>query len=67
MCHQSHVHAAKPQNTESKAFFVLLGTSIRLAQTLRLHDLGCDPNTMPPDDPAWPPGPSSLKREMGLR
>jgi hypothetical protein len=44
-----------------------LGGAIRLAQVLGLHLLGSNPETMPPEDPAWPPGRNSLKREMAKR
>ena len=49
------------------SFFILLSTAIRLCQMLNFHRLGSDPHTMPPDDVAFPPGPSSLKREMAKR
>ncbi|KAM0750228.1 hypothetical protein T439DRAFT_326177 [Meredithblackwellia eburnea MCA 4105] len=42
-------------------------SAIRVAQRLGLHRLGTNPETMPPDDPALPPGKNSLKREMGVR
>ncbi|GAA5906084.1 hypothetical protein JCM6882_003554 [Rhodosporidiobolus microsporus] len=44
-----------------------LSGAIRLAQVLGLHLLGSNPETMPPEDPAWPPGRNSLKREMAKR
>ncbi|BGP15860.1 hypothetical protein JCM10213v2_003849 [Rhodosporidiobolus nylandii] len=44
-----------------------LAGAIRLAQVLGLHLLGNNPETMPPEDPAWPPGRNSLKREMAKR
>ncbi|GAA6012945.1 hypothetical protein JCM10207_008390 [Rhodosporidiobolus poonsookiae] len=44
-----------------------LAGAIRLAQVLGLHLLGSNPETMPPEDPAWPPGRNSLKREMAKR
>ncbi|GAA5861032.1 hypothetical protein JCM8547_008014 [Rhodosporidiobolus lusitaniae] len=44
-----------------------LAAAIRLAQVLELHRLGSNPETMPPEDPAWPPGRNSLKREMAKR
>ncbi|GAA5940469.1 hypothetical protein JCM1841_001026 [Sporobolomyces salmonicolor] len=46
---------------------VWLAGAIRLAQVLNLHLLGSNPETMPPDDPAFPPGRNSLKREMAKR
>ncbi|GAA6027400.1 hypothetical protein JCM8097_007831 [Rhodosporidiobolus ruineniae] len=44
-----------------------LAGAIRLSQVLGLHLLGSNPETMPPEDPAWPPGRNSLKREMAKR
>lgn len=45
-----------------------LAGAIRLAQVLGLHLLGCNPETMPPqDDPAFPPGKNSFKRESAKR
>ncbi|KAJ5628499.1 hypothetical protein N7490_010727 [Penicillium lividum] len=41
--------------------------AIRTAQLMGLHRLGSNPETMPPDDPAWPPGKNAVKRHMGLR
>lgn len=32
-----------------------------------LHRLGTNPETMPPDDPALPPGKNSIKRETAVR
>ncbi|GAA5861890.1 hypothetical protein JCM3774_001341 [Rhodotorula dairenensis] len=46
---------------------VWLATAIRLAQVFGLHLLGSNPETMPPEDPAFPPGKNSLKREMSKR
>ncbi|GAA5980707.1 hypothetical protein JCM5350_006359 [Sporobolomyces pararoseus] len=46
---------------------VWLAGAIRLAQVLGLHLLGSNPETMPPEDPAFPPGRSSVKREMAKR
>ncbi|BGP55261.1 hypothetical protein JCM8202v2_002859 [Rhodotorula sphaerocarpa] len=46
---------------------VWLAAAIRLAQVLGLHLLGSNPETMPPEDPAFPPGKNSLKREMAKR
>ncbi|SCV73560.1 BQ2448_7486 [Microbotryum intermedium] len=42
-------------------------SGIRIAQRLGLHRLGSNPRTMPPDDPALPPGVNSLKRETAVR
>ncbi|GAA5873880.1 hypothetical protein JCM8547_008629 [Rhodosporidiobolus lusitaniae] len=44
-----------------------LACAIRSAQKLGLHRLTDDPEDMPPDDPAWPPGKNSVKREGALR
>ncbi|KAL8287023.1 hypothetical protein RQP46_004029 [Phenoliferia psychrophenolica] len=42
-------------------------SAIRIAQRMGLHRLGSNPEIMPLDDPALPPGKNSLKREMGVR
>ncbi|GJN89171.1 hypothetical protein Rhopal_002145-T1 [Rhodotorula paludigena] len=44
-----------------------LACAIRAAQKMGLHQLTDDPENMPPDDPAWPPGKNALKRESALR
>ncbi|GAA5908273.1 hypothetical protein JCM6882_006789 [Rhodosporidiobolus microsporus] len=44
-----------------------LACAIRSAQKLGLHRLTDDPENMPPDDPAWPPGKNAVKREGALR
>ncbi|GAA6022558.1 hypothetical protein JCM10207_006585 [Rhodosporidiobolus poonsookiae] len=44
-----------------------LASAIRSAQKLGLHRLTDDPESMPPDDPAWPPGKNAVKREGALR
>ncbi|KAL8281363.1 hypothetical protein RQP46_006397 [Phenoliferia psychrophenolica] len=46
---------------------VWLAGAIKIAQVLGLHLLGSNSETMPLDDPAWPPGRNSLKRESGKR
>ncbi|SGY16443.1 BQ5605_C012g06873 [Microbotryum silenes-dioicae] len=46
---------------------VWLAASIRLAQAMGLHLLGSNPEIMPPDDPAFPPGKCSIKRETAKR
>jgi hypothetical protein len=38
-----------------------------MSETLVRHTLTSDPETMPPDDPALPPGKNSMKREMALK
>ncbi|GEM12376.1 zn(2)-C6 fungal-type transcription factor [Rhodotorula toruloides] len=42
-------------------------SAFRVAQRMGLHRLGSDPQKMPLDDPALPPGCNSLKREMAVR
>ncbi|GAA5938050.1 hypothetical protein JCM3775_005323 [Rhodotorula graminis] len=42
-------------------------SAYRVAQRMGLHRLGSDPQTMPPDDPALPPGANALKRELAVR
>ncbi|BGP57520.1 hypothetical protein JCM8202v2_005164 [Rhodotorula sphaerocarpa] len=42
-------------------------SAFRVAQRMSLHRLGSDPQIMPVDDPAVPPGKNSLKREMAVR
>ncbi|KAI5479172.1 Zn(2)-C6 fungal-type transcription factor [Pseudohyphozyma bogoriensis] len=44
-----------------------LAGAIRLATVLGLNLLGSNPEIMPGDDPAWPPGKNSLKREAAKR
>ncbi|GAA6038341.1 hypothetical protein JCM8097_003955 [Rhodosporidiobolus ruineniae] len=44
-----------------------VASAIRVAQRLGLHRLGSNPQTMPPDDPALPPGSNSVKRETAVR
>ncbi|GAA5967920.1 hypothetical protein JCM3765_001787 [Sporobolomyces pararoseus] len=48
-------------------FSNLLSLGIRTGHTLQLHRLTDDPESMPGDDPAWPPGKNSVKRENALR
>ncbi|KAI5480083.1 C6 transcription factor [Pseudohyphozyma bogoriensis] len=48
-------------------FMGWLGGAIRIAQVLGLHKLGDDPEVMPVDDPSWPAGKNSVKRQSGLR
>ncbi|KAI5480447.1 C6 transcription factor [Pseudohyphozyma bogoriensis] len=48
-------------------FMAWLAGAIRIAQLLGLHKLGDDPETMPLDDPSWPPGKNSVKRQSALR
>ncbi|GAA5871056.1 hypothetical protein JCM3774_005099 [Rhodotorula dairenensis] len=44
-----------------------LAQGIRTGQKLGFHTLTSDPETMPPDDPALPPGKNSMKREVALK
>jgi hypothetical protein len=65
MCHQGPTARLEG---ESSCFFTYLAIATRLAQLLGLHDLDKDPDSMPPgDDAGFPPGRSSLKRELSLR
>ncbi|GAA5928234.1 Zn(II)2Cys6 transcription factor [Sporobolomyces koalae] len=48
-------------------FSTLLAIAIRVGHALQLHRLTDDPENMPPDDPAWPAGKNSVKRENALR
>jgi len=42
-------------------------SAYRVAQRMGLHRLGSDPQAMPPDDPALPPGSNAVKREVAVR
>ncbi|GAA5916265.1 hypothetical protein JCM8208_001719 [Rhodotorula glutinis] len=42
-------------------------SAYRVAQRMGLHRLASDPQTMPPDDPALPPGSNAVKREVAVR
>ncbi|GAA5910772.1 Zn(II)2Cys6 transcription factor [Sporobolomyces salmoneus] len=53
--------------TDWGRFSTQLSLAIRVGHTLQLHRLTDDPESMPPDDPAWPPGKNSVKRENALR
>lgn len=48
-------------------FAIWLAAALRIAQLKGLHRLGDDPHKMPDEDPAWPAGPNSLKRELAKR
>ncbi|GAA6050145.1 hypothetical protein JCM3770_000423 [Rhodotorula araucariae] len=52
---------------QASRFLTLMATAIRTAQLLGIHQLTEDPNVMPAPDPAWPPNPCSLRREVALR
>lgn len=47
--------------------FADLAAGVRIAQQMGLHKLGSDPSTMPPEDPALPPGVNTLRREIPIR
>jgi hypothetical protein len=53
--------------SEVTSSFSWLAPAIRGAQLLGLHRLGPDPHRMPADDPAWPPGRNTHKREIAKR
>ncbi|KAA1472180.1 hypothetical protein DENSPDRAFT_930103 [Dentipellis sp. KUC8613] len=53
--------------SDQAQMFIWLAIGIRMAMSMGYHRLGDNPHTMPPDDPAFPKGPSSLKREMAKR
>ncbi|KAK9894355.1 hypothetical protein P389DRAFT_197652 [Cystobasidium minutum MCA 4210] len=57
--------AAGPSSAERMLHW--LAIAIRSAQMMGLHSLGSDPEVMPPDDPAWPPGKNAFKRQLALR
>ncbi|KAK4704674.1 hypothetical protein P7C70_g1528, partial [Phenoliferia sp. Uapishka_3] len=52
---------------QSGRFLGWAASAIRIAQRMGIHRLGTNPEIMPPDDPALPPGKNSHKREMGVR
>ncbi|KAK4705474.1 hypothetical protein P7C70_g726, partial [Phenoliferia sp. Uapishka_3] len=52
---------------QANRFLTWLASAIRIAQILGLHQLGDNPESMPPDDPCFPPGKNSVKREGALR
>ncbi|GAA5894744.1 uncharacterized protein JCM6883_002195 [Sporobolomyces salmoneus] len=53
--------------TDMGGFLSYLAIGVRISQKLRLHQLGTDPKTMPPDDLAFPKGASSVKRQTAIR
>ncbi|TFY71887.1 hypothetical protein EVG20_g1101 [Dentipellis fragilis] len=53
--------------SDQAQMFIWLAIGIRMAMSMGYHRLGDNPHIMPPDDPAFPKGPSSLKREMAKR
>ncbi|KAM0750481.1 hypothetical protein T439DRAFT_326448 [Meredithblackwellia eburnea MCA 4105] len=52
---------------QANRFLGWLSGAVRIAQVLGLHNLGDNPEVMPPDDPCWPPGSNAVKRESALR
>ncbi|BGP37248.1 hypothetical protein JCM10449v2_001153 [Rhodotorula kratochvilovae] len=58
---------ASPAGDDMNGFVSYLADGVRVAQKLRLHLLTDDPSNMPPEDPAFPPGPNSVKRQTALR
>ncbi|GAA5873325.1 hypothetical protein JCM16303_001092 [Sporobolomyces ruberrimus] len=53
--------------TDMGGFLTYLAVAVRIAQKLRLHQLGTDPKTMPPEDLAFPKGVNSMKRQTAIR
>lgn len=41
-----------------------ISAAVRIAQLMKLHKLGNDPNKMPLDDPAWPSQLSSYSARL---
>ena len=58
---------AQPADSDATAFHIWHAAAARTCQLLGFHKLGKDPSVMPKDDPAFPPGSSSLKRELAKR
>lgn len=52
---------------QATRFLSLIAGAVRIAQILGLHQLGTSDESMPPDDPAWPPGKNSMKRQAAIR
>ncbi|ORY80238.1 hypothetical protein BCR35DRAFT_304422 [Leucosporidium creatinivorum] len=52
---------------QATRFLSLIAGAVRIAQILGLHQLGSSDEIMPPDDPAWPPGKNSMKRQAAIR
>ncbi|GAA6062125.1 hypothetical protein JCM10212_003160 [Sporobolomyces blumeae] len=59
--------AAALDSSDWSRFTLWLALATRTCHALGLHRLTDDPENMPPDDPAWPPGKNSVKREGALR
>ncbi|KAK4704424.1 hypothetical protein P7C70_g1786, partial [Phenoliferia sp. Uapishka_3] len=57
--------AGLPSTGERHQTYV--GAAVRISQQLGLHKLGHDPNHMPAEDVALPPGINSLRREIPIR
>ncbi|KAK4051144.1 hypothetical protein OIV83_002966 [Microbotryomycetes sp. JL201] len=52
---------------EAARVFNWIAGAVRVAHGLGLHRLGTDPEVMPPDDSAWPPGKNARKRQSAIR
>ncbi|KAM0787620.1 hypothetical protein ACM66B_003686 [Microbotryomycetes sp. NB124-2] len=52
---------------EAARVFNWIAGAVRVAHALGLHRLGSDPEVMPPDDSAWPPGKNARKRQAAIR
>jgi len=55
------------QSGQTGRYLIWFSSAVRVAQRLGLHRLGSNPQVMPVDDPALPPGSNSLKRETAVR
>ncbi|KAM0787632.1 hypothetical protein ACM66B_003697 [Microbotryomycetes sp. NB124-2] len=62
-----YLQLSSPTRGQPSQLVTWLSVAIRTAQVLGLHQLGSNPEVMPPDDPALPPGKNSLKRETAKR
>ncbi|GAA5968667.1 hypothetical protein JCM3765_004155 [Sporobolomyces pararoseus] len=59
--------AFAPTGGHASRCLSFLGSAVRTAQILGLHQMSNDPSQMPPPDPAWPPHANSIKREGAIR
>ncbi|KAK4056803.1 hypothetical protein OIO90_002052 [Microbotryomycetes sp. JL221] len=55
------------QPGEASRLFMWIAGGVRVAHALGLHQLGDDPEIMPLDDSAWPPGKNARKRQAAIR
>ncbi|KAI5479563.1 cell cycle control protein, Cwf22 [Pseudohyphozyma bogoriensis] len=62
-----YAHMARMGGGQMSLYFGLMAGGCRIAQLMGLHKLGEDLKTMPPDDPAFPPGCNSVKRQTAIR